>query len=68
MDHRELDFGGEREEEFLRRQVELENEAIEMYREGLELCSGDEEVIGVLKHILDEEKRHRSEFRKLLGE
>jgi len=26
----------------------------------------DKEVVGVLKHILDEEKRHRKEFRMRL--
>ena len=66
MDHRELDLGGKGTEASLRKQIELETEAVELYIEGIERCAIDPEVVGVLKHILDEEKRHRAEFRKLL--
>jgi bacterioferritin len=67
MDHRELDLSGDGLEGFLKRQIELETGAIELYEKGLDICKDDKEVIGVLKHILDEEKRHRVEFRKLLS-
>lgn len=68
MEHKELDFGGNSTEEFLKKQIALETEAIETYKAGIQSCQEDTEVVGVLKHILDEEKRHRMEFRKLLEE
>lgn len=66
MDHRELDLTADDLETFLINQIDLETGAIELYKKGLDICKDDPEVIGVLKHILDEEKRHRMEFRKLL--
>lgn len=65
MEHKELDFGGEDLKSMLQRQIELESEGIEVYSQQIELIP-DEEVVGVLKHILDEEKRHRKEFRERL--
>ncbi len=62
MEHRELDFGGDDLKGQLELQVVHETEAIEMYRRQIGLID-DAEVVGVLKHILDEEKRHRKEFR-----
>ena len=65
MEHRELDFGGDDLRGQLEKQVASETEAIEMYKKQIELID-DPEVIGVLRHILDEEKRHRKEFRMRL--
>ncbi len=62
MEHKELDFGGEDLKSQLEHQVVHETEAIEMYKKQIGLID-DAEVVGVLKHILDEEKRHRKEFR-----
>ncbi|MGC9516651.1 MAG: ferritin-like domain-containing protein [Methanomicrobiales archaeon] len=67
MDHKELDFGGDDLESQLKRQIELETEGIEIYSKQVEIID-DEEVVGVLKHIIDEEKRHRKEFRMRLEE
>jgi len=65
MEHQELDFGGDDLEGMLKRQIELESEGIETYTRQIREIP-DEEVVGVLKHILDEEKRHRKEFRERL--
>ncbi len=65
MEHMELDFGVEDLKGQLERQIALETEAIERYKKQIELID-DTEVVGVLKHILDEEKRHRKEFRMRL--
>jgi bacterioferritin len=62
MEHKELDFGGDDLKSQLEHQVVHETDAIEMYKKHIGLI-GDAEVVGVLKHILDEEKRHRKEFR-----
>lgn len=62
MEHKELDFGGDDLRSQLENQVVHETEAIEIYK-GLIGLIDDAEVVGVLKHILDEEKRHRKEFR-----
>src|SRR5665648_209035 len=62
MEHKELDFGGDDLKIQLERQIELETEGIEIYKKQIELVV-DEEVVGVLKHILDEEKRNRKEFK-----
>jgi len=62
MEHKELDFGGDDLRSQLENQVVHETEAIEMYKRQIGLIE-DAEVVGVLKHILDEEKRHRKEFR-----
>ena len=65
MEHMKLDFGVEDLKGQLERQIALETEAIERYKKQIELID-DTEVVGVLKHILDEEKRHRKEFRMRL--
>lgn len=65
MEHKELDFGGEDLKSMLQRQIDLESEGIEIYSEQIKIIP-DEEVVGVLKHIIDEEKRHRKEFRERL--
>ncbi|AUB56573.1 ferritin [Methanobacterium sp. MZ-A1] len=65
MKHKELDFGGENLEEMLQRQIQLESEGIDRYTHQIEIID-DEEVVGVLKHIRDEERRHRKEFRERL--
>jgi bacterioferritin len=62
MQHKELDIGEEDLRGMLKRQIALETEGIEKYMSQIEILE-DPEVIGVLKHILDEEKRHRKEFR-----
>jgi len=67
MEHKELDFGGDDPRRMLEKQISLETYGIEKYREQIETIE-DREVVGVLKHILDEEKRHRKEFRTSLGE
>ncbi len=65
MEHKELDFGGDDLTGILKKQIELETEGIEIYKHQIESID-DPEVVGVLKHILDEEKRHRKEFRMRL--
>lgn len=67
MEHKELDFGGDNLKSQLERQIQLETEGIDKYNHQIEVIN-DEEVIGVLKHIIDEEKRHRKEFRMRLEE
>lgn len=62
MEHKELDFGGDDLKGQLERQIELETEGINLYTKQIAEID-DDEVVGVLKHILDEEKRHRKEFR-----
>ncbi|BDH79840.1 MAG TPA: ferritin [Methanothermobacter sp.] len=49
----------------LRVQIQKETEGIEEYEEHIRLID-DEEVVGVLRHIIDEEKRHRREFKEKL--
>lgn len=65
MEHKELEFGGEDLKTQLDRQIALETEGIERYKQQIDAIN-DAEVVGVLKHILDEEKRHRKEFRMRL--
>jgi bacterioferritin len=65
MEHKELDFGSDSLEGMLERQIVLETEAIEMYQRMI-AASDDQEITGVMKHILDEEKRHRKEFKERL--
>ena len=65
MEHKELDFGGDDLKSQLDRQIALETEGIERYKQQIDAID-DAEVVGVLKHILDEEKRHRKEFRMRL--
>ena len=65
MEHEELDFGGEDKKSMLQRQIDLESTGIERYTYQMKII-GDEEVVGVLEHILAEEKRHRKEFKERL--
>ncbi len=65
MEHKELEFGGDELRGQLEMQIAHETEAIEMYKRQISAID-DPEVVGVLKHILDEEKRHRKEFRMRL--
>jgi bacterioferritin len=65
MEHKELDFGGDDPKSQLEKQIALETDGIERYKQQIEAID-DAEVVGVLKHILDEEKRHRKEFRMRL--
>jgi bacterioferritin len=65
MEHKELDFGGDDLKSQLERQIALETEGIERYKQQIDAIY-DAVVVGVLKHILDEEKRHRKEFRMRL--
>lgn len=65
MEHQELDFGGEELEAMLQKQIQLETEGIKRYTHQIEIID-DDEVVGVLQHILAEEKRHRKEFRERL--
>jgi len=67
MEHKELDFGEAYLKSQLERQIQLESNGIDRYTEQIKIID-DEEVVGVLKHILDEEKRHRKEFRTRLEE
>jgi len=67
MEHKELEFGGDDLERMLEKQISLETDGIENYKKQIEIIK-DPEVVGVLKHILDEEKRHRMEFRIRLKE
>lgn len=62
MEHKELDFGGDNLQSQLEKQIALETDGIKHYKEQIASID-DQEVVGVLKHILDEEKRHRKEFR-----
>lgn len=65
MEHKELNFGGESLEKMLQRQIDMESEGIDKYTYQIGVID-DEEVVGVLKHIRDEERRHRKEFRERL--
>lgn len=65
MEHQELDFENDDSKSMLKRQIQLESDGIERYNHQIAVID-DEEVVGVLKHILDEEKRHRKEFRMRL--
>ena len=67
MEHKELDFGGDDLERMLKKQISLESDGIEKYKKQID-STKDPEVVGVLKHILDEEKRHRKEFKTRLEE
>jgi bacterioferritin len=67
MEHKELDFGGDDLESILKYQIQLETNAVNRYQHHIDIVD-DEEVAGVLKHILDEEKRHRKEYKIRLNE
>jgi len=67
MEHKELDFGGDDLKGQLEKQIELETRGIDKYVKQITAIGDfDPEVVGVLKHIVDEEKRHRKEFRMRL--
>jgi bacterioferritin len=66
MEHHVLEFGGDDLKSQLQRQVVLETEAIDIYKLIIETVD-DQEVVGVAKHILDEERRHRKEFKERLA-
>ena len=65
MEHRELDFSSDDLMAQLKLQIQKETEGIDEYQRQIEIID-DEEVVGVLKHIIDEEKRHRKEFNEHL--
>lgn len=60
-----VEYLGEDIIEGLERQIQKETEGIEEYERQIEIID-DDEVTGVLRHIIDEEKRHRKEFRERL--
>lgn len=67
MEHKELDFGNDDLKSMLKRQIQLESDGIDRYNHQIAIIdNNDDEVVGVLKHILDEEKRHRKEFKMRL--
>ena len=67
MEHREVDFGGDDLKGMLEKQTALESGAVDRYKRHIEMIGdADKEVVGVLRHILDEEKRHRKEFKERL--
>jgi bacterioferritin len=65
MEHTELDFGEDNLKSQMLRQIEIETEGIKRYSSQVEMID-DQEVVGVLNHIIDEEKRHRKEFKMIL--
>ena len=65
MEHKELDFGDEKTPHELLHRPSFQSEGIEIYTQQIE-TTDDEEVRGVLEHILAEEKRHRKEFKTRL--
>ncbi len=65
MEHGKIVYMGDDLKEALRRQIQKETEGLEKYEEHIKLID-DEEVVGVLEHIIDEEKRHRREFKERL--
>ncbi len=67
MTHRELDFGGDSVEDFVKRVIELEKEAIAMYREHISAID-NARVKEKLQHILKEEEWHLEEFEELFEE
>jgi bacterioferritin len=66
MELGEVEYVGEDIKEGLERQIEKETEGIEEYERQIEIID-DDEVVGVLRHIVDEEKRHRKEFRERIA-
>ncbi|MDI6702714.1 ferritin-like domain-containing protein [Methanothermobacter wolfeii] len=66
METGEIDYIGEDIKAGLEKQIEKETEGIEEYERQIAIID-DEEVVGVLKHIVDEEKRHRKEFRERIA-
>jgi bacterioferritin len=66
MDHAKLDYGGDELKGILEKQIVLETEAIELYKKMIKTIE-DPEIVGVMKHALDEERRHRKEFKDRLA-
>ncbi|MDI6841559.1 ferritin-like domain-containing protein [Methanothermobacter wolfeii] len=66
METGEIEYIGEDIKAGLEKQIEKETEGIEEYERQIAIID-DEEVVGVLKHIVDEEKRHRKEFRERIA-
>ena len=65
MSHPALRFGGDAPRGQMERQIELETAGIVKYEQQCQVID-DPEVVGVLRHIIDEEKRHRKEFKERL--
>ncbi|MDI3483417.1 MAG: bacterioferritin [Methanobacteriaceae archaeon] len=65
MEHGKIEYMEEDVKEALRVQIQKETDGIRKYEEHVKLID-DEEVVGVLRHIIDEEKRHRKEFKEKL--
>ncbi|MGB9838346.1 ferritin-like domain-containing protein [Methanothermobacter sp.] len=65
MELGEVEYAGEDIRDGLEKQIQKETEGIEEYERQIEIID-DDEVTGVLRHIIDEEKRHRKEFRERL--
>jgi len=65
MEHGKIEYMEEDVKEALRVQIQKETEGIRKYEKHVKLID-DEEVVGVLRHIIDEEKRHRKEFKEKL--
>ena len=65
MEHRELDFGGNTAQDFLKRAIELEKKAIAQYENHIKKID-HKEMAEVLQVILWEEKKHLKEFKELL--
>ncbi|MDI9615302.1 ferritin-like domain-containing protein [Methanothermobacter sp.] len=65
MEIGKVEYIGEDLIEGLERQIQKETEGIEEYERQIAIID-DDEVTGVLRHIVDEEKRHRKEFRERL--
>ncbi len=66
MEHRELSFGKGGPKGYLKRLIELEKEAIAMYKEHIALIP-DEKIKKLLTHILHEEEGHLNEFAEQLS-
>ncbi len=66
MEMGEIEYIGDDIKAGLEKQIEKETEGIEEYERQIAIID-DEEVVGVLKHIVDEEKRHRKEFRERIA-
>mgnify|MGYP001590199551 CR=1 FL=1 len=67
MEHRELNFGKGGPRGYLRRLIELEKNAIAMYKEHIAIIH-EEKTKKLLTHILHEEEGHLEEFIEQLHE
>jgi bacterioferritin len=65
MEHHELSFGGNSNEDFLKRSIELEKMAIKQYNEHIKIID-HKEVVEVLSVIVWEENKHLKEFTEIL--